>query len=138
MANVWYDKGVEAFAAGQVNWGVGTGGDTIKAALVDAADYTFSQAHQFLSDVPAVGRVAISPAFTGKTLTAGTLDADDITWPTVSGDPSEIVIVYKDTGNAATSPLLLYIDTATGLPVTPNGGDIGVTWSNAAGRIAVL
>jgi hypothetical protein len=38
-----------------------------------------------------------------------------------------------DTGTAATSPLVAYIDTGvTGLPVTPNGGNITVTW-NASG-----
>ena len=33
-------------------------------------------------------------------------------------------MIYKDTGSEATSPLIAYIDTATGLPITPNGGDI--------------
>ena len=39
-------------------------------------------------------------------------------------------MIYKDTGNAATSPLIAYIDLTT--PVTPNGGDINITW-NASG-----
>ena len=138
MANVWYDKGVEKFASAQCNWGTGTGGDTIKAVGVDVADYTFSQSHEFLSDIAAGGRVCTSPAFTGKTLTAGTLDANDITFTAVTGDPFEAIVVYKDTGSAATSPLLLYIDTATGLPATPSGGDLDVTWSDGPGKIAVL
>jgi hypothetical protein len=50
-----------------------------------------------------------------------------VTFTAVTGDVSEAVILYKDTGVAATSPLIAYIDTATGLPVTPNGGDITVT-----------
>lgn len=138
MSNTWYDKGVEKFASALVNWGSGTGGDTIKGVLVDVADYTFSQAHEFLSDVPSGARVSTTPAFTGKSLTAGILDADNVTFPLVVGDPSEALIIFKDTGSAATSPLLLYIDTATGLPVTPNGGDIGVSWSDGPGKIAVL
>jgi len=36
------------------------------------------------------------------------------------------------------SYMLLYIDTATGLPVTPNGGDINVNWDNGANKIAKI
>lgn len=138
MSNVWYDKGVEKFASAQCNWGTGTGGDTIKAVGVDLANYTLSQTHEFLSDVPSLARVCTSPAFTGKTLTAGTLDADDALFTAVTGADVGAVIVYKDTGSAATSPLLFYIDTATGLPFTPSGADELVTWSNGSGKIAVL
>jgi hypothetical protein len=46
--------------------------------------------------------------------------------------------VWKNTGSDATSRLLLFFDTATGLPVTPNGGNIAVTWDNGANRIARL
>jgi hypothetical protein len=46
-------------------------------------------------------------------------------------------VIYVDTGTAATSPLVAYIDTGvTGLPVTPNGGNITVTW-NASGIFAL-
>ena len=31
-----------------------------------------------------------------------------------------------------------FIDTATGLPITPNGGDIIVTWDNGANKIFKL
>jgi hypothetical protein len=42
------------------------------------------------------------------------------------------IVIYKDTGVASTSPLVAFIDTGTGIPVTPNGGDISVAW-NASG-----
>jgi uncharacterized protein YigE (DUF2233 family) len=46
-------------------------------------------------------------------------------------------VIYIDTGTAGTSPLVAYIDTGvTGLPVTPNGGNINVTW-NASGIFAL-
>jgi hypothetical protein len=41
-------------------------------------------------------------------------------------------VLFVDTGNAATDALIAFIDTGTGLPVTPNGGDITVT-VNASG-----
>jgi hypothetical protein len=101
--------------------------DNIKVVLVDAADYTFSAAHDFLDDVAAGARVATSGNLASKTTTSGSFDSDNVTFTAVTGDVSEAVILYKDTGVAATSPLIAYIDTATGLPVTPNGGDITVT-----------
>ena len=67
-----------------------------------------------------------------KTNVLGVCDAADVTFSAVSGDVSEAVVVYRDSGVAGTSELIAYIDTATGLPVTPNGGDITITW-NASG-----
>lgn len=107
--------------------------DTIKAALIDVADYTFSQAHDFWNDAQAAA-VGTPQTLANKTFTDGVFNADDVTFSTVSGDPCEAIIIYKDTGNAATSPLIAYIDTATGLPVTPNGGNIAIQW-NATGII---
>jgi hypothetical protein len=65
-------------------------------------------------------------------------DAADVTFTAVSGDVSEALVIYKDTGTASTSRLIAYIDTATGLAVTPNGGDITVIWPSDAGRIFSL
>lgn len=139
MANRMYDKGREAFATAQINWP----GDAIRAVLVDLADYTPDfAADTFLSAIPAGARVATSPPFTGKTAAAGVLDADDLTaakaFQSVGGDIAEALVIFKDTGDPATSRLLLYVDTATGLPVTPDGNNVTVTWDNGANRIAKL
>lgn len=135
MANALYDKGREAFATGGINWT----GDTIKAVLVDTGAYTVNLAtHQFLSDIPSGARIATSAALGTKTATAGVCDAADVTHPAVSGASVEAVVLIKDTGSAATSPLIAYIDTATGLPVSPNGGDINIVWDNGANKIFKL
>jgi len=56
-----------------------------------------------------------------------------VTYTAVTGASIEALLIYIDTGSAATSRLVAYIDTGvTGLPVTPNGGDIVITW-NASG-----
>lgn len=91
-----------------------------------------------LDDITAGARIATSSALASKTVTNGVADAADVTWSAVSGDPSEVVIIYKDTGVESTSRLIAYIDTATGLPVTPNGGDITVAWDNGQNRIFML
>jgi hypothetical protein len=135
MANALYKKGKQKFLDADIDWSA----DNIKIVLVDAADYTVDITnHEFLSDVAAGARVATSGNLASKTSTAGTADAADVTLTAVTGDPSEALIIYKDTGVAATSPLIAYIDTATGLPVTPNGGDITVTWDNGTDKIFTL
>jgi len=94
--------------------------------------------HDFLDDVLAAARVATSANLASKTATAGVADAANVTFSAVTGDPSEALVIYKDSGVEATSPLIAYIDTATGLPVTPNGGDITVTWDDGANKIFKL
>lgn len=124
MANSLYGKGREGFLAGDIDWDA----DVIKYMLVDAADYVVAiDTHQFLSDVPAIARVAIGPALTAKTTALGVADAADFAFTAVSGDPAEAMVIFQDTGVETTSRLIAYIDTATGLPVTPNGQDINVT-----------
>jgi hypothetical protein len=132
MANVLYDTGRNAHLTAGVSWLT----DTIKAVLVDLADYTPSfSTQQFLSDIPAGARVATTAAFTSKTAVAGVADAADPVFPGATGDQSEAIVIYKDTGTPATSQLIAFIDSATGLPVTPNSGDINLIFDNGANRI---
>jgi hypothetical protein len=135
MANALYDRGRQKFLEGGIAWLT----DTIKVVLVDGADYTPNLAtHEFLSDIPAAARVGTPQTLTGKSSTNGVADAADPTFPTVNGDQAEYIVGWKDTGVEATSPLMFLIDTATGLPVTPGGGDIIVAWDNGANRIFKL
>lgn len=131
MANGMYVLGIEALMKGEID----LIDDTIKVLLVDAADYTVNlSTHDFLDDVAAGSRVATATLGT-KSVTGGAFDAADVTFSAVTGDPSEALVIYKDTGVEGTSPLIMYIDTATGLGVTPNGGDITVTWDNGTNKI---
>lgn len=132
MANLLYPKWKESLLD-EAATNKGLNSTNVKAVLVDLADYTYSSAHQFLSDVAAPGRVATSANLGTKTITNGTFDAADFSFTAVTGDPSEALILYVDTGVAGTSRLVAFFDTGvTGLPVTPNGGDINVT-VNASG-----
>jgi len=136
MTNALYDTGRNAFLSGGINWVA----DDIRVILVDTADYTVNLAtHDFLNDVPSAARVAVLGAsLANKTAVAGVADADNITFPTVTGDVSEALILYKHTGTESTSQLIAYIDSATGLPVTPNGGNVDVAWDNGANKIFKL
>lgn len=104
---------------------------TVRAVLVDTGTYTYSAAHDFYNDLSGVVGTE-SGALASKTFTNGTFDAADITFTAVTGNTAEAIVLFVDTGNAATDALIAFIDSATGLPVTPNGGDINVTW-NASG-----
>lgn len=136
MANAIYPKYKEAILKGQPNVDLSSG--TIKVVLVDLADYTYSRAHAFLSDVPAGARVG-SGTITNPTVVDEVLDGDDMVLPAVVGDPSEALIIYKDTGAEGTSRLVAYMDNGVGgLPVTPNGQAITVVWDNGPNKILAL
>lgn len=135
MANSLFDKGRENFLGGDADWDA----NAIKLVFVDHADDTPMVAtDDALDDILAAARVATSGAFVNKTKTNGVADADDVTLTAVSGDSFESIVIYKDTGVEATSLLIAYIDTATGLPFTPSGSDITVQWDNGANRIFKL
>lgn len=133
MANALYDYGREGFLAGDIDWDA----DDIKAVLVDTGTYTVDLAnHQHHDDLS--GIVATSGNFASKTVTNGVADAADVTFSSVSGSSVEAIVIYQDSGTSGTSRLIAYIDTGSGLPVTPNGGDITIQWSDGASKIFKL
>lgn len=134
MANALYAKWKEQLLQFTANNNLSAG--TVKVALVDTGVYTYNSADQFYSSVSSA--VVGTPQTLGtKTFTNGVFDAADVTFTAVTGNSVEALVIYIDTGTASTSPLVAYIDTSvTGLPVTPNGGDITVTW-NGTGIFAL-
>jgi hypothetical protein len=60
------------------------------------------------------------------TISNGVLDVADFSFVSTTGNESEWIAFVEQTGTTATSPLTVAFDTATGLPVTPNGSDIDV------------
>ena len=134
MANAIYPKYKETLLGAATNTNLLTG--TVKVALVDTGTYTYSAAHQFLTSLTGVVGTAQTIGAT-KTVTNGVFDGADATFTAVTGNSAEALVIYVDTGSAATSPLVAFIDTGvTNLPVTPNGGDITITW-NASGIFAL-
>lgn len=142
MANVLYDLGRQGFLDGTIDWDTAV----IKCDLVDTAGLTVTPASdQFRSAITAGNRIASSSAFTSKTTTAGVADAADVTFTAVTGASVEAIVIYQAsavTGGADVADtaqrLIAYIDTGTGLPFTPNGGDITIQWDNGANKIFKL
>jgi hypothetical protein len=126
MANAIYPLYKQALLGGATN--IDVDGGTVKVALVDTGTYTYSTAHDFYNDLS--GIVGTDQTIANTTVANGLFDGDNVTFTAVSGATVEALVIYIDTGSAATSRLVAYIDTGqTGLPVTPNGGDITITWS---------
>lgn len=134
MANVFYAKGKEKILSADIDWVT----DTIKVMLVKNTYPQNLSTDEFLDDVEAY-RLNTDQTLSGKSITNGVFDAADPTWTAVTaGDTSEGVVIYKDTGSAATSPLLIYIDSITGFPLATNGGDVTAAWDNGANKIFSL
>lgn len=111
--------------------------DTIKMALRDSSGGASSAAtHDFWNDLSA-GLVGTAYTLASKTigsLGVGVFDNADVApaFTAVSGATVEELVFFKDTGVTTTSDLICWFDTATGLPLTPNGGDVNITF-NASG-----
>jgi activator of HSP90 ATPase len=105
-------------------------------ALVDTGTYTYSATHDFYNDLS--GIVGTDQRIVTPTVTNGTFDGDNVTFTAVSGATVEALVIYrKNAGANTTWRLVAFIDTSvTNLPVTPNGGDISITW-NASGIFAL-
>jgi len=136
MANALYDTFKEGIL-GNTAFDLDT--DVISATLIDSADYTYSAAHDEYSggalDVPAASKVAASGTLGSPTVALGVFDTADFTWTAVSGDVSEAIVLWDDT--LTNDRLIAFYDTGmTGMPVTPNSGDINVT-VNASGWFAI-
>lgn len=135
MANRIYPKAKEAFLGAAIN----LPSHNIKAALVTSA-YTYNGAHQFRSDLSGILTAGVSPNLASKSITNGVFDADNVTLPSVDGSQTAAAIVlFRDTGDPATSPLIAFWDTGvTGLPFSTTGGDITITWSDGTNKIFAL
>lgn len=71
-------------------------------------------------------------AKTAGVVAVGVFDADNYTFGTVTGDAADYLNLRKYNATDANSPLVITWDSATtGLPVSPNGGDITVQFSGS-------
>ena len=148
MANALFDKGRESFLKGEIAWQTKTIDVILVKVGTEADEYNVDLAnHQFLQDVTAGARVALlsgnaveDTELTTKTTAAGVAGADDAVFEEVTGDEIGAIVIYarESTDTETTSRLIAYIDDATGLPVTPNGGDITIEWDDGANKIFKL
>lgn len=128
----WYGLAAKKLAEAGLNWD----SDTIKCALM-TSDFTPDQdTQEFWGDISANEAEGTGYTAGGKALTTSApaydaagntvkLDAEDVVWANSTITATHAVI-YKDTGNPATSPLLGYVD--FGGSVVNYNGDFTIQW----------
>ena len=136
MATALYGKGREGFGQGVFVWTT----DDIRVGLIDTGSYTVAiTTDDNLDDIAGGAQIALSAAsIANKTNTLGVMDGDDITLSSVSGAQFEAIVIYKHNASQASARLIAYIDNYTGLPCTPNGGNITVSFPNDSNKIFKL
>lgn len=134
MANAIYPEYKEFLlsASANVSLTVDDATDGPFCALVDTGTYTYNAAHDFFNDLS--GIVGTDQRITAPTVANGTFDGSDLTYTAVSGATVEALVIYRHNAGANTTwKLVVYLDTSvTGLPLTPNSGNVTITW-NASG-----
>ena len=130
MANALYDSFKQALLNKEHNLDT----DSVIASLVrksgtdTGGTYTFSAAHTSKTNLGTT--VADSSTLGSSTITNGVFDTADFSWTSVTaGNQVSIVALWNDTPTTPTAdPIIVYYDTGmTGMPVTPNGGNINFT-----------
>lgn len=128
MRNAWYDKALTRVGSGLLDLNALS---NPKIIAIESGLYSFSQSHEYLSDVIASSRIATTAMASVVFGTVeGWLDAADVvfTSPTASKEVVSLII-FEDTGVEATSPLLIFVDDANILPITTESGkDLEIAW----------
>lgn len=133
MADVIYNSYKTDILAGNIDHDA----DTIKVMLVTSAYTPDQDLHDFKDDVTnevtGTGYTAGGATLASKTVTQdntdneGVFDAADVTWST-STITARAAVMYKDTGAAATSNLMIYLD--FGSDQTSTAGDFTIQWGS--------
>jgi hypothetical protein len=123
-----YNNARSLFATKQINWPVAA----VRAALVNAA-YAPQPTDQFFSIVP-TGAIMKNVAMTGLSQVNGIcrgaipqFDAFDSQATVVA------LLLYIDTGDPTTSPLIYYSSDGFGFPFQPIGFNYAVSFDQSAG-----
>ena len=104
--------------------------DDIQIGLIDNLTFTIVAGTVDYAEASAA-LVGSLVALAAESVTnPGIFDAANATISSVTGNPIEQLAVLKFSGTASTSPISHAYDSATtGIPLTPNGGDVTVTWA---------
>lgn len=142
MANAVFPKAKEGFLDGSIDLDTAV----IKVALVRG--YTYSSSHEYVSDVTGAGATlhATSAGLSSKDVTNGVFDAADVTFTTPSTDANQhSLLIFQSSAvgggsdvASSSQRVIAWIDTGTGVPIVPAGGDITVVWDSGANKIFSL
>jgi len=127
-----YTKGLKKIVEGNIS----LLNDDLRFMVIDGEQYTpHVDNHEFLSNIPLGARVASSSFLTGKTFGVDTDTLDDIpeifftcSNASISGSAGisvEAVVLYKDTGDPSTSPLISYFN-GQNISILLDGGTVDI------------
>lgn len=114
--------------------GVAWVGDTVKAAIL-LDSYTFDETDEFLSDLSAheasgggYSRVTLANKTEVYTDPYHKFSCDDFSWSSLTLTGARWIVLFKDTGTAATSPLIGAYDFGVGVNgIDMSAADLDVT-----------
>jgi hypothetical protein len=125
MANQRYQLANQKLGEAVFNWV----SDDMQAILLTAAYVPNFGTDEFLSDITS-GIVSSAVSLTTKTNNRGALGAANTSFSGVPApDLVSQLVLFKNTGSAATSPLFGYVNVASGLILTATGGLIVAVWT---------
>ena len=134
MATITHNEWLDSMLGSPTHSAIDLDTDNIDASLLDSADSgTILASFVDYDEVDAAVVLATGdlPAVTSITDGVVTLTGAMTFSAVAAGDEIDYLTVWKNSGSPATSPLILTWDNAsTGIPVTPNGGDIVATWGS--------
>ena len=133
MANVIFPKYKEALLSGAAN--IDLTASTVRVALIDTGTYGYNAADTFITALTGASVVGTAQPIAGtKSVTGGKFTSTNltVTFTGVTGATVEALIIYIDTGTAGTSRMVAFFDLVSGLTLTPNGGNVTVSF-NASG-----
>jgi hypothetical protein len=127
MASALYDAERNSLLGVHIHTFIDWDTDDIRVVYYDEGADALNLADQDLADISAGARIAVTANLSSKTVgvvATGVFDHADETTNAVTGASVESLTYYKHTGTDSTSPLGMNLDTWTGLPFTPNGGNV--------------
>jgi hypothetical protein len=129
MTDLIYPKYKEALLSGASDISLDT--ETVKVSLLDTDVQAQSNTDQFYSDInenAEIGTVVLA----NTSVSNGVFSADDVSIVPESNTESEALLLWIDTANTETSRLVAWLDdSVTGLPITPNGSNVDITWNQS-------
>lgn len=136
MSNFIFTKCKNSLLTGDINFL----SDSIKVIAVNENYIPSENEDEFVSDIESSSIIFRSDSLSAKTISQGSLDASDLQISNYDGSSFYAIVMYVDTGNDATSRLISYIDTATGLPFEGVNAEANVTiiWNDDSNKIISL
>ena len=156
MANTLWDTARNTFlsrGSDAIDWDaqVSNGSGSIRlGVLKTSSGYTYTGSDNYFSALGSnVWTNAGNQTYNGGgsdsntivgTASTGIADASDISLTALANSSVACgaFCFWQQGAASGSSPLILYIDTANGLPVTPNGQDLSFVWDNGSNKIFKL